>query len=473
VDLGVPRQPDDRLVVTGVARIVRGVASGAVPASSVAAEHLERAASSTLNAFTRVDPERALARAGAVDRAIAAGESPGPLAGVPVALKDLIDEAGLPTTAGSSFYRRVADAPATVVERLEAAGAVIVGRAGLHEFAFGFTSENPWWGPVRNPWDPATSPGGSSGGSAAAVAAGLAVLGIGTDTGGSIRVPAALCGLVGLKPTHGRVPLSGVFPLAESLDTIGPITRTVADAAAVYPVLAGFDPADPWSAPREVRSPAGPGDLPGLRVGVPHPWVDRPLDEVTREGFGFALEALASRRVIVEPVEAPLLVPPGRAADLLGAEAAAVHRRWFAERPGDYGVDVAARLSKAVAVTTDDLVGARRWQAGLRHAAAALFERFDVLATPTVAVHRKLIGHDDAETERGPEPARRALSWFTTLVNHLGVPAMALPLAAPGSPPPSLQIVGPAWSEHRLLEVALALEAAGIVAPARAPGAPE
>jgi aspartyl-tRNA(Asn)/glutamyl-tRNA(Gln) amidotransferase subunit A len=459
--------------VTGAAAVARGVASGTATASAVAAEHLDRAAASNLNAFTHTDPGRALTRAAAVDGAIAAGEPAGPLAGVPVALKDLIDEAGVATTAGSSFYRRVADVPATVVARLEAAGAVIVGRAGLHEFAFGFTSENPWWGPVRNPWDPATSPGGSSGGSAAAVAAGLAVLGIGTDTGGSIRVPAALCGLVGLKPTHGRVPLRGVFPLAESLDTVGPITRTVGDAAAAYLVLAGFDPGDPWSVPREVQPPNGPADLSGIRVAVPHPWVDRPLDGVTRGGFEFALAALAARGATVEPVEVPPLDPPGRAADLLGAEVASVHRRWFAERPGEYGADVAGRLEKAVAVTSDDLVAARRWQAGLRHAAAALFERFDVLATPTVAVHRKLIGHDDAETERGPEPARRALSWFTALVNHLGTPAMALPLAAPGSPPPSLQLVGPPWSEHRLLEVALALEAAGIVVAARPPGAPE
>ena len=459
--------------MNGIAGIARGVASGAVPAAMVVEAHLERTAASTLNAFTHLDPDRAEARATAVDRAIAAGGPAGPLAGVPVALKDLIDEAGVATTAGSSFYRRVADVPATVVARLEGAGAVIVGRAGLHEFAFGFTSENPWWGPVRNPWDPATSPGGSSGGSAAAVAAGLAVLGIGTDTGGSIRVPAALCGLVGLKPTHGRVPLRGVLPLAESLDTVGPITRTIADAAAAYLVLAGFDPDDPWSVPREVLPPNAPADLSGIRVAVPHPWVDRPLDCVTRAGFEFALAALASRGATVEPVEAPLLDPPGRAADLLGAEVASLHRRWFAERPGEYGADVAARLSKAVTVTTDDLVAARRWQAGLRNAAAALFEHFDVLATPTVAVHRKLIGHDDAETERGPEPARRALSWFSALVNHLGAPAMALPLAAPGSPPPSLQLVGPRWSEHRLLEIALGLEAAGIVSAARPPGVPE
>jgi aspartyl-tRNA(Asn)/glutamyl-tRNA(Gln) amidotransferase subunit A len=473
VDLGVPRQPDDRLVVTDAAEVARGVASGSMSAASVAAEHLERTAHSALNAFTHVDPERVLARAALVDRAIAAGEPAGPLAGVPVALKDLIDEAGLPTTAGSSFYRRVPASPAAVVERLEAAGAVIVGRAGLHEFAFGFTSENPWWGPVRNPWDPETSPGGSSGGSAAAVAAGLAAVGIGTDTGGSIRVPAALCGLVGLKPTHGRVPLRGVFPLAESLDTVGPITRTVPDAAAAYLVLAGFDPADPWSAPRPVPAPGEPARLQGLRVAVPLPWVDRPLDDVTQSGFAFALEALESAGAVVERVEVPLLAPPGRAADLLGAEAASVHRRWFAERPQDYGPDVAARLAKAAAVTAADLVAARRWQAGLQHAAAAVFERFDVLATPTVAVHRKVIGSDEVDTGRGPEPARRALSWFTTLVNHLGVPAVALPLAAPGSPPPSLQVVGPPWSEHRLLEIALALEAAGVVAPARPPAVPE
>ena len=196
-----------------------------------------------LNGFTFVDREGALARAARIDASIAAGETGGPLSGVPIALKDLIDQSGIPTTNGSAFSAVVPDVSATVVERLEAAGAVVIGRTGLHEFAFGFTSENPHFGPVRNPWDVTLSPGGSSGGSAAVVAAGIVPAAIGTDTGGSVRVPAALCGVIGLKVTHGRVPLTGVTPLAPSLDTVGPIARTVGDVAAVYAAIAGDDPA--------------------------------------------------------------------------------------------------------------------------------------------------------------------------------------------------------------------------------------
>jgi aspartyl-tRNA(Asn)/glutamyl-tRNA(Gln) amidotransferase subunit A len=238
VDLDLPAATKRDLVVSRLpataAAIAAAVGSGEVTATEVVAAYLEAIGrSGELNAFTQVDAEGALAAAAGLDQRRAAGTLPGLLAGVPVALKDIIDQAGRPTTCGSSFYWRQAETSATVAQRLEAAGAVIVGRTGLHEFAFGFSSENPWWGPVRNPWDPTTSPGGSSGGSAAAVAAGLAPVGIGTDTGGSVRVPAALCGLVGLKVTHGRVPLTGVFPLAPSLDTVGPLATTVADPALV------------------------------------------------------------------------------------------------------------------------------------------------------------------------------------------------------------------------------------------------
>ena len=208
-----------------------------------------------------------MARAEELDRRIAAGEDVGPLAGIPIGLKDLIDQAGIPNTNGAAFEPAVPDTSATVVDRLEAAGAVIIGRTGLHEFAFGFTSENEHFGPVRNPWDTDLSPGGSSGGSAAAVAAGIVPAAIGTDTGGSVRVPAALCGVVGLKVTHGRVPLTGVTPLAPSLDTVGPITRTVADAAAVYAAIAGDDPHDPWAAPVPVDRAGEPRDPSTISIG--------------------------------------------------------------------------------------------------------------------------------------------------------------------------------------------------------------
>jgi len=451
----------------GAAGIAARVAARSITARAVAERALAAAEHAAgLNFFTDLVPERVLQQADAVDRALARGEPAGPLAGVPVVLKDLIDQAGRPTTAGSGFYRPVPDVSAPVTDRLESAGAVILGRTGLHEFAFGFSSENPWWGPVRNPWDPSTSAGGSSGGSAAAVAAGVAPLGIGTDTGGSVRVPAALCGLVGLKVSHGRVPLRGVFPLAASLDTVGPLAATVDDAALAYDATAGFDPDDPWSSPRPVDRPAGPAALRGLRVLVPLPWTDRPLDTAVSTGFGWALERLEDQGAEVDRVELSWLLPDRNMTIALGAEVAAIHRRWFAEDPGRYGADVARRLDRVMAVTADDLVAALRWRAGVRHRFAELFGRIDVVATPTTAVMRKAIGVEDVETEAGAEPYRRALSWFTAPVNHLGVPALALPLAAEGTPPPSLQLIGPMWSESRLLEIAKGMEASGIVAPA-------
>lgn len=449
--------------------IAAAVAKGEIGAAAVVAAHLEATSrAGELNAFTLVDAEAALEAAAALDRRLAAGEAPGPLAGVPIALKDVIDQAGRPTTCGSGFYWQVPAVSATVVRRLEEAGAVILGRNGLHEFAFGFSSENPWWGPVRNPWDPATSPGGSSGGSAAAVAAGLAPVAIGTDTGGSVRVPAALCGLVGLKPTHGRIPLTGVFPLAPSLDTVGPLTRSTADAALVYAAIAGHDAADPWSVPRAVLLPEGPADPARCRFAIPLPWAAHPLSREVRDGFRFALEALGKAGAVVEQVHEPDLTPPGLVEASMYPEVAAIHREWMRVHPKWYGPEVRLRLSRALEVGTAEHVAGLAWRSRARHALDRLLTHCDAVLTPTTAVLRKGIGDETVVTEEEPMPYRRALSAFAAPVNHSGHPALALPLAAPvafpNDPPPSLQLVGRRWEEHRLLEIGLGLEEAGIVA---------
>ena len=258
-----------------VESIVRAVHAGTRTAREVVEGYLETALARNpdLNAFTELDPDGALRQADRVD----AGPRTGPLDGVPIALKDLIDHAGHVTTAGSGFYRKEPAVSAPVVDRLEAAGAIIMGRTGLHEFAYGFSSENPWFGVVRNPWDRNQSPGGSSGGSAAAVAARMAPAAIGTDTGGSVRTPAALCGVVGLKVTHGRVPLTGVFPLAGSMDTVGPLATTSGDCRILYRAMKGFDRSDPWSTPADT-APERLGSLEGLRTAVPVAWLDRGAD---------------------------------------------------------------------------------------------------------------------------------------------------------------------------------------------------
>jgi Asp-tRNA(Asn)/Glu-tRNA(Gln) amidotransferase A subunit family amidase len=458
-------------LLSSAGRIAAGVREGSIPAVEVVdgALALTERQQPELNIATLVDGEQARERAAAIDAAVARGADPGPLAGVPVALKDLVDHAGRVTTCGSGFHRSVPDRSASVVARLEAAGAVVVSRTNLHEFAYGFSSENHWFGPVRNPLDPTLSPGGSSGGSAAAVAAGQVPIAVGTDTGGSVRVPAALCGVLGLKVTHGRVPLDGVFPLAPSLDTVGPIAGTVEDLALAYRVMAGHGPADPWSVDMPVAGPMpARTDLAGLRIGVPVPWVGgTPLAPEVAAGFAAALAAMERGGARVDELRDDALAPWGMIPELSGAEAATVHRAWLREGR-EYGPEVAHRLEIASRVTLDDYVAAQAWRAGIRQRFAAAFARFDLLATPATAVMRKPIGVDHVDTVAGPAPYRPALSWFAALVNSGGCPAVALPLTGTDAvPPPSLQLVAPWWGEQELLAVAGVLEAAGIVARPR------
>ena len=447
-----------------ISTIAAEVRSGTRSAREVVAEALQRAeAAAGLNAFTLLEQGTALERASTIDAAVAEGGDPGPLAGVPVALKDLVDHEGRATTAGSSFYREVAGGSATIVTRLETAGAVVIGRTGLHEFAYGFTSENDRWGPVRNPWDPSTSPGGSSGGSAAAVAAGIVPLAIGTDTGGSVRVPAALCGAVGLKVTHGRVPLTGVFPLAPSLDTVGPITRTVADAAAAYVVIAGADPADPWTLDRPVTVPDRPARLADLTVGVPTRWVDRPLHPSIAAAFEKAMAALSDAGARIVEVAAPLL-DPHQMPPATYSEVALVHRAWFEEDQERYGPAIRSRVEATLALSPDDISAAHQWREMVRRACVRAFTDVDLLITPTTAARRKAIGEPTVDTGGEPERYRPALSWFTPLVNQAGLPAIALPAASDDGPAPSIQLIARWWDEELLLATARATTDAGITA---------
>lgn len=444
---------------------VAAVAAGEPSAVDLAGAALDRAERSqpVLNAFTLIDREGALERAAAIDAQIARGDDPGPLAGIPIGLKDLIDQEGLPTTNGAAFDPTLPDHSATVVRRLEDAGAVIIGRTGLHEWAFGFTSENEHFGPVRNPWDTDLSPGGSSGGSAAAVAAGVVPAAVGTDTGGSVRVPAALCGIVGLKVTHGRVPLTGVTPLASSLDTVGPLARSVADLAALYAVMAGDDPDDPWSAPVAVETPGHAAEPALLRIGVPAEWVDHPIDASTRAAFASLLEQIAKLGAIVEEVSEPALIPNEAATWAASIEILAEHAgRWPEERER-YGSDVARRLERAEPAPKRLAIDVRAWDAGARHALDRLFARFDVLATPTVGAGRKVIGVPDMDVDGEAIFHRDVIAPYTWPVNRTGNPALALPIPGSGAPPASVQLIAPHFAEARLLEVGLGLERSGLI----------
>lgn len=416
---------------------------------------VERAEASQpiINAFTLIDHAGALARAASIDRTVADGGAAGPLIGIPVAIKDLIDQRGLPTKNGSAFEPEVPDRSATVVTRLEDAGAVIIGRNGLHEFAYGFTSENEHFGPVRNPWDTDLSPGGSSGGSAAAVAAGVVPVAIGTDTGGSVRVPAALCGILGLKTTHGRIPLRGVTPLAPSLDTVGPLARSVADLATTFGALTA-------SSPQVSSASVGPG---GLRIAVPAQWNAGPIDSRTSTAFEGALSGLAGAGATVERIDAPGLTITDVAAAAVSVEIVRVHRDRWPEYADRYGSEVAARLRAASEVPEADAHEALSWDAAVREALAGLFDSFDVVATPTVGSTRKVIGRPDIDIDGHDVFHRTVLSSYTWPVNRAGNPALAVPIPASGSPPASLQLIGPRDGDERLLAIGFGLEDAGLI----------
>lgn len=405
----------------------------------------------TVNAFISLDDARALERATEIDSRLAEGEDVGPLAGVPVAVKDLIEHVDRTTTCGSSFYTEVATKTADCLQRLEDAGAVIIGRANLHEWAFGFNSENEHWGPVRNPWDLTTSVGGSSGGSAAAVAAGITPIAVGTDTGGSVRVPAALCGTFGLKVTYGRIPLDGVFPLVPSIDTVGPLANSMENIAVSYRVMSGDETPEP--------------DRKALRMGVPEPWYEgAPMGDDVKGAFEGAVAALRGLGHEVHPIQMPDTHPSHH---LIGAleEVRAVHRE-FRLQGKPYGKAVEERIIAVEELSADEIAEAREWQEMIRQRFADAFATVDFLITPTSAARRKLIGQDTI----GDKNHRAVLSYFTAIVNHAFHPALALPILNSGAPPASLQIIGPLDSEPGLIGLGRWLEDVSIVGFTPAPG---
>lgn len=412
-----------------------------VSVAEVVEAALEAAHADKTNSFTHLD-EAALDRAERLDEST---EPRPPLWGTPIAVKDLIDHAGRTTTAGSAFYRHEATATAPALARIEEAGAVVVGRTGLHEFAFGFSSENPWFGPVRNPWDPGLSPGGSSGGSAAAVAAGIVPIGLGTDTGGSVRVPAALCAVTGLKVTHGRIPLDGVFPLVPSLDTVGAIAASLDHLEAATRVMAGDAPWETTGAPLD------------FRLVVPTRWVESAAatpDVVA--GFESFLQGAASVGLQVEHADLDDISPSPLQAGIIGPEVAAVHRQWR-QQGLTYGDDVAERIDAALAVDDEFAGEARAWRSRLTSAMVQATAGAAVLVTPAVAAMEKRIGEDMI----GEHHYRTLLSWFSAPVNTTGLPALTLPVAGPGRQP-SIQLIGARMAEPDLLALARLLEERGV-----------
>src|SRR5450755_422515 len=420
--------------------------------------HIERL-NPVLNAFITVIAESALGDARRAEAEILRGEWRGALHGVPVALKDLIDTAGVRTTAASALYKdRVPEHDAEVVRRLRQAGAVIVGKNNLHEFAYGGSSLVSYFGDVHNPWDAGRIAGGSSGGSAAAVVAGMAYAAIGTDTAGSIREPAALCGCVGLKPTYGRVPSRGVIPLSLSLDHVGPLTSTVADAAIVLQAIAGYDSADLTTPNIPVADYVGAlrEDARPLRVGVLREYFFDDLDPEVAAAMELALKSIET--LVAEMKEVKLNVPTDRT--LQAAESYAYHAENAGKTPELYQAETLRRIRSGESITAAQYIKSRRELDEARRSIAQAFTGVDVLVSPTMPMPAPAIA-DLRATPEALRPAELKLLRNTRPFNVWGLPAISVPCGFTQSGLPiGLQIAGPHWREDLVLRVAHAYEQA-------------
>ena len=401
-----------------------------------------------LNAFITVTAESALAEARQAERDIANGRWRGPLHGIPIGLKDLFDTAGVKTTAASAVFRdRVPLEDAEVVSRLKLAGAIILGKQNLHEFAYGGSSMVSCLGPVRNARDPQYIAGGSSGGSATAVAAGMCFAALGTDTAGSIREPAALCGVVGLKPTYGRVSTRGVIPLSESLDHVGPITATVADSALLLKAIA-----DPAPAGLEI----GDDLKKPFRVGIPRLYFFEDLDPEVASAMEEALRELKS--IGAELSDISLAVPTDR--KLQSAESWAFHREFVAQDPKLYQPETLRRLRSGENIRAEEIAQKRRELREARESIGKLFERVDLIVTPTTPIPAPRISEllEDPELLR---PRELVLLRNTRPFNVWGLPAVSVPCGkTKNGLPIGLQIAGPHWGENIVLRAANAFEQA-------------
>jgi aspartyl-tRNA(Asn)/glutamyl-tRNA(Gln) amidotransferase subunit A len=383
----------------------------------------------------------------------------GPLHGIPVSLKDLIDTAGVRTTSASELHKdRIPAEDADVVRRLKQAGVVLVGKNNLHEFAYGGSSLVSYFGDAHNPWNTGYATGGSSGGSAAAVAAGLVYAAIGTDTAGSIREPAALCGCVGLKPTYGRVSSRGVIPLSWSLDHVGPLTASVADAALVLQALAGYDAADTTTPDVSVTDySSGLNDtLKSLRVGVPRSYFFVDLDPEVASAMEHALQGLQT--LVGEMKEVHLDVPADRT--LQAAEAYAYHAENVAKTPELYQAETVRRIKSGENVSAADYIRCRRELEQSRRRISRIFAEIDVLVTPTTPIPAPAIAKLKADPA-ALRPAELKLLRNTRPFNVWGLPAISLPCGFNQSGMPiGLQIAGPHWREDIVLRLAHAYEQA-------------
>ena len=451
-------------IPSGVEPIAASVRARHFKAEAViaAAQNVVAARDPDLNCFTSLYGEAALKEARALDARIAAGEAPGPLAGVPFGVKNLYDVAGFVTLAGSKINQEnpPAKADATLVARLRQAGAIPIGAQNMDEYAYGFTTENAHYGATRNPHDTRRVAGGSSGGSAAAVAAGMTPISLGSDTNGSIRVPASFCGVFGLKPTFGRLPRTGTYPFVSDLDHLGLFTSSTTDLALVYDALQGPDPTDPFCAQRPVEPVRDTLESPDmLRVAILGDWFQDGACPEALTALVEVAEALGGGPTVSLPEAAR-----ARAAAfcLTAAEGAALHWADLRARPGDFDPATRDRLLAGALLPSALLIQAQRLRRWFQARAAELFTQFDLLLAPATPCVAPFIGQTTLRLGGREVPARPNIGLYTQPISFIGLPVVAAPIHTPGGMPVAVQLIARPWQEETALRAAAKLERAGV-----------
>ena len=446
--------------------IAAAIRAGEITAKAVVSAALERIAvrNEAFNCFTAVTADTALTDAQKIDQAIAQGENPGSLAGVPFAVKNLFNIAGLTTLAGSKINAEnpPATQDATAVARLKQAGAVLVGALNMDEYAYGFVTENSHYGSTRNPHDPTRVAGGSSGGSSAAVAAGLVPLTLGSDTNGSIRVPASLCGIFGLKPTYGRLSRAGAFLFSSSFDHIGPFARSVRDIATTFDSLQGADASDPicTTRPAECSLPQVDKGTDDLRIAVADGYFAQGAEPEALEAVAKVAQALAVTTAVTIP-------EPHRARAaayiITASEGANLHFANLRSRPQDFDPATRDRFLAGTMIPANWYIQAQRFRQWYRDRVREIFQNVDIILAPTTPGVAPLLGQDKMVIAGEEVLVRPNLGLFTQPLSFIGLPVLSVPIQRPGALPLGVQLIAAPYNEALILRVAAVLEAQGIV----------